>query len=151
MCHTQAPSQPDKVAIYGTQALKTGAQKLKRDEGAALAARMLSPDEILARFRPGFVYEPYDMARKFGGRPRAVSPILESMAGAGQLEVTAVKRGKRLYRGYALPGTADIVVEEVEVPTTSIAAWPIGPNLKSTLAGYDREMRSRIALCMMVR
>ncbi|OXJ21447.1 hypothetical protein CFB82_41270 [Burkholderia sp. HI2714] len=133
------------------QALKTGAQKSTRDEGTALTARMPSPDEILARFRPGFIYEPYDMARKFGVRPRMVSPILESMAGAGQLEVAAVKRGKRLYRGYALLGTVDDGAEEVKASTTSIAARPIGPNLKSTLAGYDREMRSRMALCIMVR
>ncbi|WP_396334077.1 DNA-binding protein [Burkholderia anthina] len=34
---------------------------------------------------------------------------------------------------------------------TSVAGPQIGPNLKSTLLGYDREIAKRVALCMAVR
>ncbi|KAB0641561.1 hypothetical protein WT67_29520 [Burkholderia stagnalis] len=107
-----------------------------------------TPDEILARLCPGKVYAVSSIASKFEQRAAQMKPILESLVVNGRLKRGMRKHGARICTGYALPSDADL---DAQAAGTSIAGPQYARNWKSTLTGYDREIRTRAELCMAAR
>jgi hypothetical protein len=112
-----------------------------------VTTRRPTPDEILARLNPGQVYEAATIAGKFGNNVAQVKPILEALVDGGRLKRGTKQHGGRQYAGYVCMSDVEIELRD----TTTVAGPAYAPNWRSTLTGYDREIRSRIELCMMAR
>ncbi|WP_175689661.1 hypothetical protein [Burkholderia anthina] len=103
---------------------------------------------ILATFQPGKVYEATAVAAKFKLRSAQLKPTLEALVESGRLKRGLRKHGARTCPGYALPSGAEV---EAQTFGTSIAGPQYAHDWKTTLTGYDREMRARAELCMVAR
>ncbi|MCW5141096.1 hypothetical protein [Burkholderia cenocepacia] len=112
-----------------------------------MTARRPTPDEIVSRMNPGQVYEASTIAGKFGVNVSQIKPILEALVESGQL-----RHGIKRHSGRQYPGYVRMTETEIELrASTSIAGPAYARDWRSTLTGYDREIRDRTALCMMAR
>ncbi|MET3554907.1 hypothetical protein [Burkholderia sp. 567] len=105
-------------------------------------------DAILSTFLPGKVNEATAVAAKFKLRATQLKPTLEALVANGRLKRGVRKHGARVCPGYALPSGAET---DAQTAGISIAGPKYVHDWKTTLTGYDREIRSRAALCMAAR
>ncbi|WP_174945107.1 DNA-binding protein [Burkholderia contaminans] len=103
---------------------------------------------MFARMKPGRTYSAYIIAAKFHVPTKAVRPFLNELITRGSIKYSHALTNTL---GFQRPG--QIPEKEAPAPAldTSIAAAPTPPNLNSALTGYEREIRSRVELCMMTR
>ncbi|KUZ98129.1 hypothetical protein WI40_14090 [Burkholderia ubonensis] len=113
-----------------------------------MSAHRPNHDEILATFQPGKVYEATAVAAKFKQRASELKPTLEELVANGRLKRGIRRHGSRISPGYTLPTGAEADPRAIG---TTIAGPQYARNWKSTLTGYDREMRTRAELCMAAR
>ncbi|QTD90789.1 DNA-binding protein [Burkholderia anthina] len=103
---------------------------------------------MFARMKPGRTYSAYMIAAKFHVPTKTVRPFLDELIRRGSIKYSHALT-KTL--GFVRPGK----LPAKEIPplplNTSVAAPPSAPNLNSTLTGYEREIRSRVELCLMTR
>lgn len=112
-----------------------------------MTTRRPTPDQILARMTAGTKYEASTAASKFRINVAQMKPLLEALVESGRLIRGARRHGERLCPAYVRPTDEEVALRS----STSIAGPAYAPNWRSTLIGYDREIRARAALCMMAR
>lgn len=101
----------------------------------------LSAASILGRMTPGIIYNVPKISGWYQVATTEVRPLLMNLLDQGLI---SKQRCPDNSFGYARP-KAQVVLD------TSVAAPPQPPDLTRNLVGYEVEIRTRVALCMMAR
>lgn len=108
----------------------------------------LTRDNVLSRMVAGKTYTASALAAKFHVPTVRIRPLIEQLMSDGDIE-TAPAPEKQI--GF-VRSTSRAAIETAPVVQPSVATPPIHIRLDGAeLKGYDSEIRTRMALCMMVR
>lgn len=103
----------------------------------------LTRDNVLRRMVPGQIYTAYALAAKFHVPTAQIRPVLEDLTSTKDLELAPAKQ-----LGFVRPTDRPQPVPEIKL---SVATAPVHVRLDGELRGYDAEIRTRMALCMIAR
>jgi len=99
-----------------------------------------SPEAILASMQPGRDYRSGVIAQSLGVYCKDVRPVLDRLVAEGRLLMRYDEKSKE-YRFFVRTAQSS----QVPPPRTA------NLRLSELLSDYEKEMRERVALCMMIR